>query len=151
MKKKSKIILIVIIVLGLGLSLIGGKLYLNYIENIELEEKKQLEEKQKEIKEKVEKHYNEYVKTNSLNIADYGDVYVCPTNPNKNQDEITKTVYEISKESFPLVCGGDHSITYGSFRGFHKAIQEKYPDYEVGIIHFDAHLDVEKEYLESPH
>lgn len=63
MKKKSKIILLVIIVLGLGLSLIGGKLYLNYIENKELEEKKQLEEKQKEIKEKVEKHYNEYVKT----------------------------------------------------------------------------------------
>lgn len=94
--------------------------------------------------------HNEYVKTNSLNIADYGDVYVCPTNPNKNQDEITKTVYEISKESFPLVCGGDHSITYGSFRGFYKGIKEKHPDYEVGIIHFDAHLDVEKEYLNMP-
>lgn len=94
--------------------------------------------------------HNQYIETNDLSIADYGDVYVCPTNPNKNQDEITNTVYIIAKDSFPLICGGDHSITYGSFRGFCKAIKERLPDYEVGIIHFDAHLDVEKEYLNMP-
>ncbi|HCG57917.1 MAG TPA: hypothetical protein DEV78_01730 [Clostridiales bacterium] len=94
--------------------------------------------------------HNKYIKTNNLRIADYGDVYVYPTNPNKNQDEITNTVYNITKESFPLICGGDHSITYGSFRGFYRAIKERFPDYEVGIIHFDAHLDVEKEYLNMP-
>jgi guanidinopropionase len=94
--------------------------------------------------------HNKYLKTNDLKIADLGDVYVNPTAPSKNQDAITDKVYKISKSSFPLVCGGDHSITYGSFRGFYKAIKEKYPDYEVGIIHFDAHMDVEDKYLNMP-
>lgn len=94
--------------------------------------------------------HNKYIQTNNLKIADLGDVYVNPTNPNLNQNAISEKVYCISKDSFPLVCGGDHSITYGSFRGFYKAIKEKYPDYEVGLIHFDAHLDVEDKYLNMP-
>lgn len=85
-----------------------------------------------------------------MKIADYGDVYINSTNPSKNQDEITNTVCKIAKVTFPMVCGGDHSITYGSFRGFCKAMKEKFPNYEVGIIHFDAHLDVEKGYLNMP-
>lgn len=94
--------------------------------------------------------HNEYLKTNKLKIADLGDVYVNPTNPGNNQEAITKKVYSIAKKSFPLVCGGDHSITYGSFRGFFKAMKERYPDYEVGLIHFDAHMDVEDKYLNMP-
>ncbi len=94
--------------------------------------------------------HEEYLKTNELKIADLGDVYVNPTNPKRNQEEITNKVYLIAKNSFPLVCGGDHSITYGSFRGFYKAIKERYPDYEVGLIHFDAHMDVEDKYLNMP-
>lgn len=94
--------------------------------------------------------HNKYLKTNKLSIADLGDVYVNPTNPNENQDAITEKTYAISKDSFPLICGGDHSITYGSFRGFYKAMKEKYPDYEVGLIHFDAHMDIEDKYLNLP-
>ena len=94
--------------------------------------------------------HNKYLSTNKLSIADLGDVYVNPTNPSLNQDAITEKTYAISKKSFPLVCGGDHSITYGSFRGFYKAMKEKYPDYEVGLIHFDAHMDVEDRYLNLP-
>lgn len=94
--------------------------------------------------------HNKYLSTNKLSIADLGDVYVNPTNPSLNQDAITEKTYAISKNSFPLVCGGDHSITYGSFRGFYKAMKEKYPDYEVGLIHFDAHMDVEDRYLNLP-
>ena len=94
--------------------------------------------------------HNEYLKTNTLKIADIGDVYVNPTHPKENQDAISNKTYSITKNSFPLVCGGDHSITYGSFKGFYMAMKEKYPDYEVGIIHFDAHLDVEDKYLNMP-
>ena len=88
--------------------------------------------------------------TNTLNIADIGDVNVNPTNPIDNQKEISKYTYAIRKKSFPLVCGGDHSITYGSFIGVYRAIKEMHPDYEIGILHFDAHLDVEKDYLNMP-
>lgn len=94
--------------------------------------------------------HDKYVDTNNLKIADLGDVYVNPTNPKVNQNNISKKTYKISKYSFPLVCGGDHSITYGSFKGFYKAMKERYPDYEVGIIHFDAHLDLEDKYLNMP-
>lgn len=92
----------------------------------------------------------EKLKTNELSIADIGDIDVDPTNPEHNQDNITNSVYNIRKNSFPLVCGGDHSITYGSFRGCYKAIKEMYPDYEIGIIQFDAHLDLEDKYLNMP-
>ena len=91
-----------------------------------------------------------YLKTNDLKIADLGDVYVVPTSPSSNQDAIAEKVYTITKNSFPIICGGDHSITYGSFKGFCRAINEKYPDYEIGLIHFDAHLDVENKYLNLP-
>ena len=72
-----------------------------------------------------------YVKSNFLNIADIGDIDVDPTHPNNNQNNITKSVYQIRKNSFPLVCGGDHAITYGSFKGCHKYMKEMYPDYEL--------------------
>jgi len=92
----------------------------------------------------------EYIETNNLNIADIGDIEINPTNPTKNQINITDIVYKIRKKTFPIVCGGDHCITYGSFRGCYKAVKELYPDYEVGIIHYDAHMDVEKDYLNMP-
>lgn len=93
---------------------------------------------------------NRYIKSNELNIADIGDIDVDPTNPEHNQDNISDLVYKIRKDSFPLVCGGDHSITYGSFRGCYKAIKEMCPDYEIGIIHFDAHMDTFGNYLNMP-
>ena len=92
----------------------------------------------------------QYIQTNNLNIADIGDIEVNPTNPEQNQCNITDKVYSIRKNSFPVICGGDHCITYGSFRGCYKAIKEMYQDYEIGIIHYDAHMDVEKDYLNMP-
>ena len=37
----------------------------------------------------------------------------------------------------PIVVGGDDSLLFGCLRGFHDAIEGS-----VGIIHFDAHLDL---------
>lgn len=94
--------------------------------------------------------HNEVVYTNSLKVADIGDVDINPTNPEANQRSICKSTHEIRKYCLPVICGGDHSITYGSFIGVVQAIHELDPDCEVGIIHFDAHLDVEQEYLNMP-
>ena len=94
--------------------------------------------------------HSECLKTNDFKIADLGDVYVNPTHPNENQDAISEKTNAIARDSFPVICGGDHSITYGSFRGVYRAMKEKYSDYEIGIIHFDAHLDLEDEYLNMP-
>ena len=91
-----------------------------------------------------------YINSNKLEIGDIGDIEVDPTNPEHNQTNIIEKVYKIRKETFPLVCGGDHSITYGSFIGCYKAIKELMPEYEIGIIHFDAHMDTFGDYLNMP-
>ena len=46
----------------------------------------------------------------------------------------------ISKKLFPLVLGGEHSITSGSIRPFVKKFKNLY------ILHFDAHADLREKY-----
>jgi len=65
--------------------------------------------------------------------VDVGDVPVMPTVASQTDDKITEMVRKIlSKRAFPIVLGGDHSITYPVLRAF---------DVPVTVIHFDAHLD----------
>ena len=51
---------------------------------------------------------------------------------------ITQNILDAGK--FPLILGGEHSITAGSIRPFVK----KYPD--LAILHFDAHADLRDGY-----
>jgi guanidinopropionase len=90
------------------------------------------------------------IQCNNLKIADLGDVEVNPTNPSQHQKNIARKTKAIRQYAFPLVCGGDHSITYGSFIGCNEALKEQDENIEIGIIHFDAHLDVENQYLSMP-
>lgn len=53
-------------------------------------------------------------------------------------EKITEEILEANK--FPLILGGEHSITAGSIRPFVK----KYPD--LAILHFDAHADLRDGY-----
>ena len=65
--------------------------------------------------------------------ADVGDVEAWPTVPAQTNDSITRELRAIlTKKAFPVVLGGDHSITYPVLRAF---------DVPVTLIHFDAHLD----------
>jgi arginase family enzyme len=89
---------------------------------------------------------DEEMKSNNLEICDVGDINVWPTDPKKNSDEIIKVVSAISKKSFPLILGGDHSVTYSNFVGCLKGLNTA----NMGLIHFDAHLDTEDQYLTMP-
>ena len=65
--------------------------------------------------------------------VDVGDVPVMPTVPSQTDDKITEMVGKIrSKGAFPIVLGGDHSITFAVLRAV---------DVPVTVLHFDAHLD----------
>ena len=46
----------------------------------------------------------------------------------------------LSEKLFPLVLGGEHSITSGSIRPFVKKYKNLY------ILHFDAHADLRDQY-----
>jgi agmatinase len=65
--------------------------------------------------------------------ADVGDVETWPTVPKQTNDSITRTIRTVlARKAFPVVLGGDHSITYPVLRAY---------DVPLTLIHFDAHLD----------
>lgn len=84
----------------------------------------------------------------SLKLADVGDVHISPGDPEKTNNDISRAVEEIRQRVFPLILGGDHSITYAAFRGCVKALPDDQKP--VGVLHFDGHPDVEKSYLTLP-
>ncbi len=86
--------------------------------------------------------------SNNLRIADLGDIHITPSDPEKTNHDITAAVREIRQRTFPLILGGDHSITYASFRGCAEGLNDAQKP--LGLLHFDAHPDVEKGYLSLP-
>ena len=75
----------------------------------------------------------------NVTMADCGDVTIIPSNVEKNFAKITHTVRKIiANGAFPVIVGGDHSITFPAARGF-----DSYPDLDV--VHFDAHMDFSHE------
>ncbi len=74
-----------------------------------------------------------------LDFCDAGDVFVIPGNIEKTFDQVSKAVSHIyTSGAFPILCGGDHSLGYPNVRGIAPHI-----DGNVGIIHFDRHIDMQ--------
>ncbi|MDD4352142.1 MAG: agmatinase family protein [Candidatus Gracilibacteria bacterium] len=92
---------------------------------------------------------NEEIISNRLSIADVGDIHITPTDTLRNQQAIIETVANIRKKCFPLIIGGDHSISYSTIQGVRKSLSKAQQD-SFGVLHFDAHLDMENEYLDMP-
>lgn len=77
------------------------------------------------------------IELEDVTMADCGDVYIEPWEGMKNLDRLTTSVRKILQQgAFPLVVGGDHTISYPIVRGF-----DKYDS--LSILHIDAHLDFE--------
>ncbi len=75
-----------------------------------------------------------------LNLVDIGDVCAIPGNLEKSFDQISKAMsHVVSSGVFPVVLGGDHSIGYPTIRGL-----APHMDGNVGIIHFDRHVDTQE-------
>jgi agmatinase len=65
--------------------------------------------------------------------VDIGDVLIYPTVPAETDAKITDAIKKIlAKKAFPIVLGGDHSITFPVVRAY---------DIPLTIVHIDAHLD----------
>ena len=75
-----------------------------------------------------------------LSLCDAGDVFVIPANIEKTFDQIDRAVSHVAENGvFPVIIGGDHSIGYPDVRGIAKHV-----DGNVGIIHFDRHIDIQE-------
>lgn len=63
--------------------------------------------------------------------------------PEKMAREVEKTVIQmLRKKKFPVVIGGEHSVSIGAF----KAFADFYKDSDLTILQFDAHSDLRDEY-----
>jgi agmatinase len=81
----------------------------------------------------------------SITVGDVGDVFTIPGNLEKSFDQISKAVSHVySSGSFPVVLGGDHSIGYPTVRGVAENL-----DGNLGIIHFDRHVDTQETDLDE--
>lgn len=58
---------------------------------------------------------------------------------NINNEDFVKMMHQLEELSGDIFVGGDHSITYGLFKGFVN--QKENQDKRVGLIVFDAHPD----------
>ncbi len=75
-----------------------------------------------------------------LNMVDIGDICTIPGNLEKSFDQISKAMsHVVSNGAFPVVLGGDHSIGYPTIRGL-----APHMDGNIGIIHFDRHVDTQE-------
>ncbi|MQC27402.1 MAG: hypothetical protein DWG76_08170 [Chloroflexi bacterium] len=70
-----------------------------------------------------------------VTMADCGNITIVPSEVARNFAKITEAVEKaVERGAFPVVVGGDHSITFPVVRGLHKFAP-------LNIVHFDAHLD----------
>ncbi|MCS7206905.1 MAG: agmatinase [Dehalococcoidia bacterium] len=75
-----------------------------------------------------------------VTMADLGDINVAPSNWELALERLTRVVSRvIEKGAFPVVVGGDHTITFPVVR----ALERFAP---LGIVHLDAHLDYTHDY-----
>lgn len=71
-------------------------------------------------------------------LIDAGDVDVIPHDLTATLTAASEAVTRCARSGRrPVVLGGDDSLLFGAVRGFHDGV-----DGTVGVIHFDAHLDL---------
>jgi agmatinase len=81
-----------------------------------------------------------------LKLADLGDFNIYPTDLMRTTDSVIQGMSEVVKRGgFPIVLGGDHYVSYPSFTGFAKGMQERQHNVRLGYVHFDSHTDFRDE------
>ncbi len=72
-------------------------------------------------------------------IFDFGDIYCSGEDLEGAQSSLASLVSTlIANDIAPILLGGGHEIAFAHYSGLHDALPEK----NIGIINFDAHLDL---------
>ncbi len=87
------------------------------------------------------------LKASNDRVADLGDLRIDESSHAAMNEEIVRFTGKIATNCLPVFIGGDHSITYSTFQGARSRLGK---DARVGILHFDAHFDVEDDYPKMP-
>jgi len=79
-------------------------------------------------------------------VYDAGNIYCESDRLEEMQQEQAKVVQNILDQGhFPLLLGGGHEISYGSFVGLERHLASSVSNGKIGIINFDAHFDLRRE------
>lgn len=82
-------------------------------------------------------------------VVDVGDIICVDDDMESAQELFSDSISElIGNNIFPIAIDGGHDMSYGHFKGIWNAINRE-SNKKIGIINFDAHLDlrpVEKRY-----
>ncbi len=79
---------------------------------------------------------NRQVDYTEIDIKDYSDVPIVPNDITRTRNQIEHYVEAVTDTTFPIILGGDHYVTYPSFVGVARSLDE-----DVGLLHLDAHSD----------
>ncbi len=85
-------------------------------------------------------HWDEDIDLQDMSVVDLGDVKMHVTSIEQCHQNIQAAALEVKNNlphTFPVFVGGDHSTTAAVVKGLKQA-----KDQRIGIIQFDAHLDV---------
>lgn len=85
-----------------------------------------------------------------IKLADVGDVTIAPLDARQTRDAVVDAVARLRRSVLPVVLGGDHSVTYGAVAGCLQGGRAASIISSVGLLCFDADLDVETSYLSLP-
>lgn len=78
----------------------------------------------------------------TLRIHDLGDLHVS-LDTNITLQRLELVIKDLLKsQKRPIVIGGEHTITFGVFKGLRR------PESRMGILNFDAHLDLRNDFLD---
>ncbi|MGC5324230.1 agmatinase family protein [Brevibacillus sp. SYSU BS000544] len=84
-------------------------------------------------------NFDKDIELSELAAVDLGDVSMHVTDILRCHKNIEEALHEVTQQltALPVVIGGDHSITYPAITGIKRAKPQR-----IGLIQFDAHLDV---------
>ncbi|GMG85828.1 formimidoylglutamase [Biformimicrobium ophioploci] len=76
-------------------------------------------------------------------VYDAGNVRVLDRDLESAQSQLGVSVADLlSNGHFPLVLGGGHEIAFGTYQGIARWMRENHREKSLGIVNFDAHLDI---------
>ena len=75
----------------------------------------------------------------TVEVYDVGDITCVDDDLEAAQSALAEAVHMLFKHNLiPIIIGGGHEVAWGHYQGIYK----HYPQDNVGIVNFDAHLDM---------
>lgn len=76
-------------------------------------------------------------------VIDQGNIFPLDNTVEELQNELNNHIFRLKGQGhFTIAIGGSHDMSYGHFAGLTQHLKENNSKYKLGVINFDAHLDL---------